>query len=304
MPLKINEVNPYSPSRICGMVFLTQPATIMKSILKLIPAFFVFSQPAFSQNDSTAQKLTFKLSANYHTGLNYYGRTDSLKSTGSFPLAELWFSKNVYVNAAPIFINNAVQSFSYAGTVTTLGYLHTTNRWITNMYVSKPFYKQNSTLVQSALKAQTALSFSKLTKIINITAGGDLKFSDKIDYGATAAIDHTIKKVFKGNYVLVVDPSIYAYAGTQNFTNTYYKKTAGFLFFPGTSQAVIQSVQRFNILAYEASIPIVLVKGKWMALITPSYIVPQNLITVPNQPQLSEKGENLLYATIGLKYSF
>lgn len=270
----------------------------------ILLSFFVF-QLASAQSDSTEkQEPKFKLGINYNSGLNYYGRTDSLKSTGVFPLAELWFTKDIYVNAAPVFVNNAVQSMEYAGTVTSLGYLHVTDKWISNLYLLKPFYKQSSQLVQSALKAQTGASFSKLNKILNITLGGDLKFSDKVDLGATAGLDHLIKKQFEDKSVLVIDPSFYAYAGTQNFTNTYYKKNNGFLGLPGSTEQVNQSVTQFNILAYEFSVPVVYVKGKWMALVTPSYILPQNLITVANRPDLSERGQDMFYATVGLKYTF
>lgn len=278
----------------------------MKSISKIcIVLSLLFSQTVFAQTDSSEkQKPKFKFSINYNSSLNYYGRTDSLKSTGVFPLAELWFTKDFYINAAPVFVNNSIQSFDYAGTITSIGYLHATDKWISNLYLLKPFYKQSSELVQSALKAQAGASFSKLNKILNINFGGDVKYSDKIDFGATAGLDHLIKKQLSNKEVLVIDPSFYTYAGTQNFTNTYYKKKAGFLFFPGNSEQVTENVQKFNTLAYEFSVPVVYVKGKWMLLLTPSYILPQNLITVANRPDLSEIGENMFYATAGLKYSF
>lgn len=278
----------------------------MKNIAVISLVLFLFlSQLAIAQTDSAQkQKPKFKISINYNSGLNYYGRTDSLKSTGVFPLAELWFSKDVYINAAPVFVNNAVQSMEYAGTVTSLGYLHTTGQWITNLYLLKPFYKQSSQLVQSALKAQAGASFAKLNKVINFTFGGDIKFSDKTDFGATAGLDHLIRKELKNNSVLVIDPSFYTYAGSQNFTNTYYKKINGFLLFPGNTQQVTQKVKEFNILAYEFSVPVVYKNGKWMALLTPSYILPQNLLTVANRPEISERGQNMFYATAGLKYSF
>jgi len=278
----------------------------MKSIQKFTLLLFLFAcQLSFAQGDSTQkQKPKFKIGINYNSGLNYYGRTDSLKSTGVFPMAELWLSKDVYVNAAPVFVNNAVQSMEYAGTITSLGYLHSTNKWITNLYLLKPFYKQSSELVQSALKAQTGASFSRLNKILNITVGGDIKYSDKIDFGATAGVDHLIKKQLEDKSVLVIDPSFYTYAGTQNFTNTYYKNKGGFLLFPGSTEQVNENVTQFNVLAYEFSMPVVYAKGKWMALITPSYILPENLITVANRPDLSERGENMFYATVGLKYIF
>lgn len=277
----------------------------MKRIPKIIFILSILvSRSALAQTDSAEQKTTFKLGINYNSGLNYYGRTDSLKSTGFFPMAELWFSKEVYINAAPVFVNNAVQSFVYAGTVASFGYLHTTKGSITNLYLTKPFYKQSSALVQSALKAQAGVSYTFLRKVLNVTLGSDAKLSDKMDFGATAGLDHLIKKQFKNNDVLVIDPSFYAYAGTQNFSNTYTKRKAGVLLFPGGSEQVTENVKQFNILAYEVSVPVVYVKGKWMALLTPSYIIPQHLITVPNRPDLSETGQKMFYATAGIKYSF
>ena len=258
-----------------------------------------------AQTDSAGKsKQNFKLSMNYNSAMNYYGRTDSLKSTGVFPLAEFWFSKDLYVSVAPVFVNNKSQSLNYAGTVATLGFLHVTDKWITNLYLLKPFYKKSSQLVQSALKAQTGINLSYLNKLVNITGGGDIKFSDKTDFGATAGIDHIVRKRLKDNSVIVIDPSFYIYGGTQNFSKSYLNKNPGFLLFPGSSEVTNKNVQQFNVLAYEFSIPVIYAKGKWMALVTPSYILPRNLITVPNRPDLSERGQNIFYATIALKYSF
>ena len=38
--------------------------------------------------------------------------------------------------------------------------------------------------MQSALKAQANLSVSRLNKVANLTLGGDVKWSDKADFGA------------------------------------------------------------------------------------------------------------------------
>ena len=276
----------------------------MRIILTAIIVLAIFFQ-ANAQTDSTAKKRTqFKLSINYNTGLNYYGRTDSLKSSGFFPLAELWFTPDFYINAAPVFVNNSMQRFNYAGTVTTLGYQHVSGKWLTNIYVMKPFYKQSSELVQSALKAQTGLNLSFLNKVLNINGGADVKYSDKLDYGTTAGFDHIFRISFKNNSTIVVDPSFTTSAGTQNFTNTYYQKTKGFLFFPGSTQQVSQNTQQFNILAYEFSLPFIYIKGHWQLLITPSFVMPQNLLSIPNHPELSERGTDLFYSTIAAKYLF
>lgn len=277
----------------------------MKIVQKFSLVVLLFTcHSTFAQNDSTKkQQLKCKIDINYSTALNYYGRTDSLRSTGIFPQVEIWPSKDVYLNATPVFVNNAFQSMQYSGTVMSLGYLHSTDKWATNLYFLKPFYKKNSQLVQSALKVQTGASFSRFNKVINLTFGGDVKLSDKMDFGITAGLDHLIRTELHTNSVLVIDPSVYAYTGTQNFTNTYYKKKPDFLVLPGSTELVNEQSTKFNVLAYEFSVPVVYAKEKWMALITPSYIIPQNLVTVPGRPELSEKGQQMFYASIGLKYT-
>lgn len=268
--------------------------------------FLLLLQAAHAQTDSVqTSRPQFKISVNYNSHLNYYGRTDSLKSSGFFPMAELWFTPKFYVNAAPIFVNNKLQNFDYAGTVTTIGYQNVGAKWITGLYVLKPFYKESSELVQSALKAQGGLNLGYQTGIINLNAGGDVKFSDKVDFGASAGVDHIVRIQTSNNSVLVFDPSFYTYAGTQNFQRTYYKKNNnGFLLFPGNSQQVTEEVSRFKVLAYEASLPIVYSKGHVMLMATPSYIIPQNLVSIPNRPDLSERGEKMVYTTLTAKYTF
>lgn len=257
-----------------------------------------------AQSDSAKANVQFKLGAYYNTNLNYYGRTDSLKSSGFFPMAEVWINNHFYINAAPVFVNNSVASFQYAGTVTTAGYLfNDQKKWAGNFYFVKPVYKENSQLVQSALKAQAAGSITLQNKLINITGGGDVKWSDKTDFGATAGLDHIFRFPLDNKMILVLDPSAYVNAGTQQFTNTYYKKSS-FLLFPGVEQQVSENVKKFNILSYEFSMPVILGVGKFQALLIPAYVIPQNLINVPGRPDLSERGKNLFYATIGAKVVF
>src|SRR6185436_17687954 len=139
---------------------------------------------ANGQADTTEKTKTgFKISANYNTGLNYYGRIDSLHSSGFFPLAELWFNEKFYINAAPVFVNNSAAAFQYAGTVAAAGYqFNSDNKVLGNIYVIKPFYQESAELVQSALKAQAGMTVTLLNKVLNVTGGGDVKFSDKTDY--------------------------------------------------------------------------------------------------------------------------
>ena len=257
----------------------------------------------FAQEDST-RKTHFKFGVYYNSNLNYYGRTDSLGSHAFFPLAEIWFNSNFYLNAAPIFVGNSRSSMSYAGSVATAGYqkLSAGKKWLQNLYVVKPFYKPNSGIVQSALKAQGAFSLSNLNKVINITGSLDIKLSDQVDFGASGGLDHIFRKQFAGGALIVVDPSACVFAGTQRFSVSSQKQN-NFLIFPETEQSVSENEKKISVLSYEFSMPVIFSKGKFQLLIIPAYVIPMNVIAITGQPDLSEPARKLFYATIGGKIS-
>ncbi len=260
------------------------------------------------QADSSARdktKIRFKLGAFVNSRLNLYGRTDSLKSSGFYPSAEIWLGDHFYVSASPVFVNNPVNSFEYAGTIATAGLqFYKQDQYIIGITATRPIYKSGIALPQSALKGQLSGSYSWLNKIINVNLGADLKFSDKTDYGLNGGLDHLIRNEWKDGSVFVIDPSAYVYAGTQQFTKTYLSKTPGVLIFPGTTQTVSEDVKNFNVLAYEFSVPMVYSKGGWQLIVNPAYIIPQNLITVEGRPDITERGKEMFYITAGVKYSF
>ncbi|HEX2534750.1 MAG TPA: hypothetical protein VHK69_13485 [Chitinophagaceae bacterium] len=278
----------------------------MKSFrsLFLVAGILLSATAALAQDDSSRAKPAFKLGLNYNSHLNFYGRTDSLRSSGVFPLAEFWLKDRFFINAAPVFVNNARIRMEYAGTVASMGYQHLTEKWLTLVTATKPFYTRSAQLVQLALKAQGALSVSRLTPVVNVTLGGDVKWSNRLDFGATAGLDHVIRLQGSNGGVLVLDPGVYAYAGTQQFSRTYSQKNRGSILFPGGSEEVTEQVQRFSILAYEAMVPVIWAKGRWQLVATPAFVVPKNLITVPGRPDLSERGKDLFYLTVGVKQTF
>src|SRR5688572_7067123 len=126
------------------------------SYLSMISIAMLMQLVVCAQSDSAKSKMQFKLGVYYNSGLNYYGRTDSLRSSGIFPIAELWFTKNIYINAAPVFVNNASQRFKYAGTLLTAGYRFDAGIAAGNFFFLKPLYENSTQLVQSALKAQVS----------------------------------------------------------------------------------------------------------------------------------------------------
>jgi hypothetical protein len=270
-------------------------------LLLLLTSATLYAQPVPAVEKD---KPAFKLGAFYTSRLHYYGRTDSLGSSGFFPLAELWANKNFYFNAAPVFVMNNLSRFEYAGTVATAGLrLFKDNAYNANIFLVKPLYRENSQLVQSALKWQGAATYTWLNKVINITGGADVKWSDKTDYGATAGLDHIFRCELPGEFVLVLDPTATINAGTQQFTRTAYKKS-GFLIFPGIEEQVTEVVNKFSILSYEFSMPVILAKNKFQLILNPGYVIPQNLVRVENRPDLTERGKEMFFVTAGAKLTF
>ena len=117
----------------------------------------------------------------------------------------------------------------------------------------------------------------------------------------TGGLDHLFIYIIPGTKnAIAVNPSAYVYAGTQNFTQTYYKKNH-FIGIPtGQNQQVTENVNRFNILSYEISMPVVFVAGKFNASLTGSYVMPKSLIAVANRPDLTERGKNMFYVVAGV----
>jgi hypothetical protein len=280
----------------------------MKKIIYIIAALLMLaplSGWAQSSTDSipptpadsvVKEKNVFSGSINYQSELHYFGRVDSFKSSGLFPILGYEFKNGIYAEGTAVFVQNAFQPLSYTGASVEAGYNFPERKHFEGkVFVSKFFYQDQSTLVQSALREQAGISMGYKNKIVNVNAGFDLKFSDETDMGASAGIDHLFVMPVKGwdKAKLAVMPSVTMHAGTQNFSTTYIKKD-NFLGVPFTREKTEQ-VKKFDILAYELSAPVVLVAGKFNAYVMPSYVIPQNLV-------ISEKGENLFYVTLGFGF--
>jgi hypothetical protein len=250
-----------------------------------------------SDNKKSTQKDEFSASINYQSALHYFGRTDSLKSSGLFPSIGFQSKTGLYAQGNFIFVNNAAQSTAYTGTTIEAGYrFPQTDHFNGNIFYSQFLYKDKSTLVQSALKSQTGINLSFTNPVVNINGGADVKFSNQTDLGATLGFDHLFLYKLADGMAFALDPSVYAYAGTQKFSNTYLERK-NILGVPITQQTTEQ-VTQFNILSYEVSMPLVFVAGKFNASITPAYVMPQNLVTVAGRPDLSERGKNMFYVTL------
>jgi len=275
----------------------------MKKVITLFPlAFLCLVLQAQQADSSTKKKVTFTTGVAFNSGLNYYGRTDSLKSRAIYPFAGITLNNGLYLFSNFIFINNAVAT-SYAATTIEAGYKFKNKKgnWRGNIFGSRFFYNADVNLVQSVLKEQAGINLAHTNKVVAIYGGADAKFSNVTDFGAYAGLDHAFRIDPVGKRgVIVITPSAYSYFGTQRFTKTWLQEKR-FLLFPVGEQSVTQSSSRFSIMSYELSCPVIYGIGKMNIVITPAYVIPQNVITTNGTTQ---KADNLFYTTTTLRFDF
>ncbi len=254
----------------------------------------IFPITLSAQNNS---KDEFSATLAYQSLAHFMGRTDSLNSKATVPIISYKFKGGFYTQIAGVLVENAAMPLEYTGTTFEVGYhfLQDDSSFSGSVFVSYFDYKDKSVLVRSALKYQLGLNTTFKTNVINISPSFNLMFSDKTDVNIGLAFDHLfIQKLKEGSpQVLAFNPTLTLYGGTQNFTESY-KKNIGSTFVP-IYQTETKSVTKLSFLAVDFNLPIVYVAGKFNAFITPSYVMPYNLIS-----SAGEKGDNRFYFTAGV----
>ena len=272
----------------------------------IIFSFILFAvlHPALtnSQDSTKVKKPVFTANLAYQSLVHFMGRTDSLNSSAALATAGYQLKDGLYAQGAAVLVSNAVLPLQLTGGSLELGYRFPESEHFSgNVFVSKFLYKDQSVLVQSALNVQSGINTSIKNKIININAGADVKFSEQTDIGLTLGADHLfIIRLQEGKQrALALNPTVTAYSGTQRFSKTYQKNQAGGIFgIPvggNQSTTTTEDASRFTILAYECTVPVVLVLGKFNAFIIPSYVIPQHILA-----SAGEHGTNRFYVTAGI----
>ncbi|HEV2355311.1 MAG TPA: hypothetical protein VGR89_13770 [Puia sp.] len=252
---------------------------------------------------SVTQRTHLNISMTYNSIMNYYGRTDSVKYYGLYPAVGIEFKGGIYVNGSFVFIGND-QRRQYAATVLEAGYNFASGNghWAGNLSATKYYYQGNTDLVQSVIRGMAAASLTNLNNIANVTLEANARFSDKVDEGLQGGLDHTIRlrRVLASDGVLIIDPTVTVYSGTQHFTQTFLQEQK-FLFLPTGEQALSQNSQVFSILAYEASLPVVYGLKGLNVVFDPAYILPQHVLGANGEVVPPASVSNLFYITLTMK---
>lgn len=249
--------------------------------------------------DSSKKKPVFSATVAYQSYVHFLGRSDSVSTAAALPIVSYQLKNGLYAQAAAVFIHNAVLPFQPAGGSIEAGYrFPETDHFSGNIFASRFLYKDQSTLPQSVLQYQTGINTTIKTKPVNINLSGDLKFSNQTDIGLTGGLDHLlIVPLKKGEAKAVaLNPTYTAYAGTQRFIKQYEEKQQNIVGIPvGSPQLREEQVSRISLLAHEFTLPVVFVWNKFNLFVSPSYVMPVNLLNA-----YGEFGENRFYLTTGV----
>lgn len=227
----------------------------------------------------------------YSSNLNFYGRTDTSKASGVNPSIEYWLSNSTYLSFSPTFVSDAYESMAYAGSSASIGYQKLLGDWFISAGASRSFYTGSSYLSQSVIRNQVYAAASYFSDIINISGGVDFKFSDQADIVLNGGIDHSFISRNANGSIMIIDPSIYAYAGSNYFSRSFLNsKYYG---------PVANQLGSIKMLATELSLPLMYIKDEIFLMINPSYIIPSNLI---NSNGLKEMGGPQFYVSACLRY--
>jgi hypothetical protein len=276
---------------------------LLSCLMAILFSSVTVAQKTTPKTDTVKQtSVTFLLGPTYAPLLNYYGRTDSLKSSALLPTIDIEFdSLRLYVSATSIFINDKPQILAYAGAIIEAGYRFGKKlKGFGGDVNASNFFYNTTQLPQSALKEGVGTNLYYLYKYINFSASANLGFSDKTDVFTSIGINRIFKKVKRKN-TYVAAPAFVANMGTQNYTTSANNPSI----LPGIipSQQELQNSSRFSLLDYELSMPLIYARNHVYVIVTPSYIVPENVVTVPGHPAFSEKANDLFYINLTFLYS-
>lgn len=234
----------------------------------------------------------------------FMGRTDTVTSKTLAPKLVYTFKSGFYISGSLDFILNQKRR-TLDGSDVEAGYNYEIND---NLYggisFSKYFYSSGSTRITSAISSilNTYLNYD-LADIITPELSVSYSISSRnvhndlfINPGLMRVF--TIDEVFNSGNSIEISPEGSLNIGTQNFYNGYFSRRRN-----GISAADQSNLTKFNLLDYEATLPIRYKTEKYIVSFIPSYSFPQNKLPDNITSKLANK-RSLFYFEASVLFKF
>lgn len=257
---------------------------------------------------------SFKVRTSYLSNYVYAGRKDSATIPYFTPSIEYNHASGLYAQASVSYLTNS--NFKQDMWSIEAGFnSDTIGKFSGSIYFNKPFYNTGSGNVQSDINWLSGLMLTYDANFINISAASNLMFGTKTDFALTLFIDQTFYIGNSQTSSFALTPSLSTFFGSTGFyQSTKTRRRIGNL--PAGSTIELRSPNKFQLLAYELSVPISFDKEKWGLFINPTYAIAVNPVVatykvtgpfggvfVPNA-SIVEKLSNSFFAEMGFYYKF
>lgn len=272
----------------------------MKKIIFLLLFVFsgllIYSQPADVAGTSKSNYSFLTANIKYTSDYVFMGRTDSLTAPYLTPSLTYFHKSGFFAKGAVSYLTSSDQNRIDLSVLST-GYDATGKNIYGGGSVSAYFFNKDSYAVPSVMVGFLNGYLGYDFMLFEVSGDASLGLSEELDVFAGIEVSRTFYLL--KNHLLII-PSIYTNAGSQNYYNEYYntrnsKLTQGSGYGKGsgkgaqgggstttttTSQVMIEEVSKFQLLDYEFSTTITFKTGAWRLAFTPKYLVPVNPSTV------------------------
>jgi len=265
--------------------------------------------------DSVKEKSQIRIGLRYTNDYVYMGRSDSAKAPYLSPSIGYYHKSGFFLRSSLSYLT-AKDDGRIDMITASAGYDHYVKNWVLGASVSQYFFSDYSYNVMaemsSYLNAYVGYDFSLFT----LYGDASLGFSGSTDVFAGVEISRTFYAL-RGN--LLVTPSAYMNAGTQQYYNEYYtyrstqtgaggggkgKGTGGGSQPPATTTQTLQVEEsdQFKILDYEAGFNVTYKIRKLRIFVSPTWTFPVNPATLVNdQGEYQETLTNGFYWSTGIR---
>jgi len=241
---------------------------------------------ATAQADTT-KKSSFKIGADYISNNVFMGRTGPVTTPIISPDAKYAFKFGLYVSGTLDYLPDN-KTHKIDGGDIAAGYDFDINDDFSGeVSYTKMFYNVNSTQIGSSVSSIFNANFDyDIADIITPSISLDYDINKQgidndgfINFGISH--DFIFGEILGNKDFLLISPTVAVNAGTQNFYDAYLtKKVFKSAKRTATQNALItkfeQSVNEFNLLDYEFSIPVEYKAGPFIFQFTPTYAIVEN----------------------------
>jgi len=286
---------------LCFLIMLLYPALVMAQVR--------------SERDSAGQKLVSGVSygrfgLDYTSDRVFAGRKDSLKLPYITPSLAYYHRSGLFARTSVSVLSSGsarIDLTSISG-----GYLFMKNDFYGGISAAALFYNDSSYSVLAEVAGQMLTYAGYDFGVAEFTLDATVLFSRSADLVTGAELNKTL---FLANDKLILMPSVYLVAGTQQYYQEYLDRRSKMMMARRgqnsggnnnmSSGITVSSSGQFRILAFEFSIPAQYSAGNFRISFTPVYTIPQSP-SVINIDDISFKDslENSFYWSLGVSYKF